>query len=538
MAHLFKGIYLGAIPPYAPGITSPVVMPSQVVAYTIFLNVFGFYAVAFLTSYLSENLRLTGRKLEEASDFLADRSEDDRLSRILVVDDEESMRELLEIALGKDGHRITLADSGEAATKLIDQNSFDLVISDIKMPDMSGVEVLRHVKETEPGTPVIMVTAYASAETAVEALRLGAYDYLTKPFKVDELKANIRNALEKKQLKEEVFHLKRELRHKHGLDNMLGRSPKMVELFEHVQSVAATNSTVLITGDSGTGKELVARALHVGSTRASEAFVSINCGAVTETLLESELFGHLKGSFTGATTNHKGLFEVAHRGTIFLDEIGEMSPAMQVKLLRVLQERRIRRIGGAEEIEVDVRILAATNKNLEEGLRQKTFREDLYYRLNVIPICVPPLRERRDDIPLLAQHFLAKACKSMGRNIRKISDQAIDLMTRYDWPGNVRELENVIERGVALESTRVILPERLPEKVRTFGDAPADGPEDAGSAVLPEEGVDFNERVATMESQLLSTAMARSGGVQTKAAKLLRMNLRSFRYLLQKYNLR
>ena len=460
------------------------------------------------------------------------------MSRILVVDDEESMRQLLEIALGKDGHRITLADSGKAATKLIDENSFDLVISDIKMPDMSGVEVLRHVKETEPGTPVIMVTAYASAETAVEALRLGAYDYLTKPFKVDELKANIRNALEKKQLKEEVFHLKRELRHKHGLDNMLGHSPKMVELFAHIEAVAVTSSTVLITGDSGTGKELVARALHVGSPRASEAFVSINCGAVTETLLESELFGHMKGSFTGAITNHKGLFEVAHRGTIFLDEIAEMSPAMQVKLLRVLQEKRIRRIGGAEEIEVDVRILAATNKNLEEGLVNKTFREDLYYRLNVIPIALPPLRERREDIPLLANHFLAKACKSMGRNIHKISDQALELMTRYDWPGNVRELENVIERGVALEPTSVILPERLPEKVRTFSDAPSDAAEDAGPDVLPEEGVDFNERVATMEKQLLSTAMARSGGVQTKAAKLLRMNLRSFRYLLQKYNLR
>ncbi len=266
--------------------------------------------------------------------------------------------------------------------------------------------------------------------------------------------------------------------------------------------------------------------------------MSINCGAVTETLLESELFGHMKGSFTGAITNHKGLFEVAHRGTIFLDEIGEMSPAMQVKLLRVLQERRIRRIGGVEEIEVDVRILAATNKNLEEGLVNKTFREDLYYRLNVIPIALPPLRERRDDIPLLANHFLAKACKSMGRNIHKISDPALELMTRYDWPGNVRELENVIERGVALEPTSVILPERLPDKVRTFGDAPADAAEDAGSAVLPEEGVDFNDRVSTMEKQLLSTAMARSGGVQTRAAKLLRMNLRSFRYLLQKYNLR
>jgi two-component system response regulator PilR (NtrC family) len=463
------------------------------------------------------------------------------VSRILVVDDEESMRQLLEIALGKEGHRITVAESGKKATELFDKSSYDLVISDIKMADMSGVEVLRHVKETDPAVPVIMVTAYASAETAVEALRLGAYDYLTKPFKLEELKANIRNALDKVRLEHENLTLKRELKEKQGLDSMIGGSPVMFELFEHIKSVAATNSTVLITGESGTGKELAARAIHQNSPRSGRPFVSINCGALPETLLESELFGHLKGSFTGAITNHKGLFEEAHRGTIFLDEIGETSPTMQVKLLRVLQEKRIRRIGSTEEIEVDVRILAATNKDLERGVREKSFREDLYYRLNVIPIHMPPLRERREDIPVLADHFLGRSSESTGKKIGKISDATMEHLIAYDWPGNVRELMNVIERAVALETATVVLPERLPDKIREFGrvDSPSfPPPSDASSSVVPDEGIDFGERVASLERDLLRAAMEKAGGVQTKAARLLHMNLRSFRYLLQKYGLR
>ncbi len=448
------------------------------------------------------------------------------------------MRQLLEIALGKEGYRLTLAESGRKATEIFDKSSYDLVISDIKMPDMSGVEVLRHIKETDPSVPVIMVTAYASADTAVEALRLGAYDYLTKPFKLEELKANIRNALEKVRLKRENETLKRELKKSQGLDSMLGGSRVMLELFEHIKSVATTNSTVLITGESGTGKELAAKAIHVRSPRAGEPFVSINCGAVPETLLESELFGHLKGSFTGATANHKGLFEVAHRGTILLDEIAEMSPTMQVKFLRVLQEKKIRRIGSTEELEVDVRILAATNKDLERGVQDRSFREDLYYRLNVIPIHMPPLRERREDIPLLATHFLAKASASTKKNLTKIADEAMERLQTYDWPGNVRELENVIERAVALEPTGVVLPERLPEKVRDFGTAPLAVPATASNDVFPDEGVDFGEKVAGLERALLTSAMEKAGGVQTKAARLLNMNLRSFRYLLQKYGLR
>lgn len=460
------------------------------------------------------------------------------MSRILVVDDETSMRELLEITLRKEGHRVTMAESGKKAVEAFSKAAYDLVISDIKMPDMSGVEVLRVVKQSAPETPVIMITAYSSAETAVEALRLGAYDYIAKPFKIDELKVTIKNALEKQQLKEEVVSLKRTLREKHGLGSMLGRSAKMVRLFELIMAVAPTNSTILLTGESGTGKELAARAIHVHSTRPSAPFVSINCGAVPETLLESELFGHLRGSFTGAHANHKGLFEVAHQGTIFLDEIAEMSPSMQVKLLRVLQEKKIRRIGSTEEIDADARIIAASNSDLEKMVEEKTFREDLYYRLNVIPVHMVPLRERRDDIPMLAEHFLAKANKDMNKRIAKISDEVVELLTQYDWPGNVRELENVIERAVALEPSQVILPERLPEKIQEGSTASIAAADGEGLVELPEEGLDFHTHIGGMERRLLSLALERAGGVQTRAAKFLHMNLRSFRYLLQKYDLR
>ena len=460
------------------------------------------------------------------------------MSRILVVDDESSMRQLLEIALSKEGYRVTAAHSGQDAVTRLKKDSYELVISDIRMPDMTGVEVLRYVKELNNEIPVIMITAYASTETAVEALRLGAYDYVTKPFKIEELKNTVSNALERRHLKEEVLHLKREFREKHGVDSMIGESSKMAELYEQIQAVARTESTVLVTGESGTGKELVARAIHVHSLRSSEPFVSINCGAVPETLLESELFGHIKGSFTGAHVNHKGLFEVAHNGTIFLDEIAEMSPSMQVKLLRVLQEKKIRRIGAPGEIDVDVRIIAATNKNLEVMVREKTFREDLFYRLNVIPIHLPRLSERREDIPLLAEHFLGRANKRIGKAIRTISEEALELLALHDWPGNVRELENVIERAVALESTPIIRAERLPETLTnrkelmaTLG--VADIPRE-----FPDDGIHFHDHVEGVEKQLLKAALEQAGGVQTKAAKLLNMSLRSFRYLIQKYDLR
>lgn len=460
------------------------------------------------------------------------------MSRILVVDDEASMRQLLEIALGKVGHQITTAGSGRKAIKLLDEGAFDLVISDIKMSDMTGVDVLRHVKEVNPETPVIMITAYASAETAVEALRLGAYDYVTKPFNLEELKTTIRNAIEGRRLREEVVHLKREFQSKHGMDSMVGQSSKMKELFEHIRAVARTHSTVLLTGDSGTGKELVARALHVNSLRQAEPFVSINCGAVPETLLESELFGHLRGSFTGATTNHRGLFEVAHKGTVLLDEIAEMSPSMQVKFLRVLQEKKIRRIGATAELDVDIRIIAATNKNLEIMVEEKTFREDLYYRLNVIPIHLPLLREREDDIPLLAEHFLYQANARTGKKISGITDEAMEVLKAYDWPGNVRELENVIERGVALETSSVIQIERLPENLIKRKPAIPGAALDPMPTEFPEEGIPFHEQVEALEKNLLKAALEHGDGVQTRAAKLLHMSLRSFRYLIQKYDLR
>jgi two-component system response regulator PilR (NtrC family) len=460
------------------------------------------------------------------------------VSRILVVDDESSMRQLLEIALGKEGYRVKAADSGQKAVKVLGKDSFDLVISDIRMPDMTGVEVLRTVKELNPEIPVIMITAYASTETAVEALRLGAYDYITKPFKIEELKNTISNALERRRLKEEVTHLKRAFRDKHGVDSMIGKSPKMNELYEQIQAVARTDSTVLVTGQSGTGKELVARAIHVHSLRSSAPFVSINCGAVPETLLESELFGHIKGSFTGAHANHKGLFEVAHNGTILLDEIAEMSPSMQVKFLRVLQEKKIRRIGATEEIDVDVRIIAATNKDLEVMVDEKTFREDLFYRLNVIPIHLPRLAERREDVPLLAEHFLRLANTRIGKAIKGISEEALELLVAHDWPGNVRELENVIERAVALESTPMIRAERLPDTLTNRREMMVSLGVDDIPREFPDDGIRFHDHVESVEKQLLKAALEQGGGVQTKAAKLLNMSLRSFRYLIQKYDLR
>lgn len=460
------------------------------------------------------------------------------MSRILVVDDESSMRQLLEIALSKEGYRVKAAESGRKAVKILGKDSFDLVISDIRMPDMTGVEVLRTVKELNPEIPVIMITAYASTETAVEALRLGAYDYITKPFKIEELKNTISNALERRRLKEEVTHLKRAFRDRHGVDSMIGESAKMNDLYEQIQAVARTDSTVLVTGQSGTGKELVARAIHVHSLRSAAPFVSINCGAVPETLLESELFGHIKGSFTGAHANHKGLFEVADSGTIFLDEIAEMSPSMQVKLLRVLQEKKIRRIGATEEIDVDVRIIAATNKDLETMVGEKTFREDLFYRLNVIPIHLPRLAERREDIPLLAEHFLGQANTRIGKSIQGISEEALELLMAHEWPGNVRELENVIERAVALEMTPIIRAERLPETLTNRREMMTTlGIEDIPKE-FPDDGIRFHDHVESVEKQLLKAALEQGGGVQTRAAKLLNMSLRSFRYLIQKYDLR
>jgi two-component system, NtrC family, response regulator PilR len=450
------------------------------------------------------------------------------LKRVLVVDDEPSMREVLSIMLTKEGYEVVAADSRAQAAAVLAKAPADLVITDIRLPDGDGIEILRHVKAASPETAVVVMTAYGTTETAVAALKLGAHDYLTKPFDVDELKIVVRGALEAQRLTEENLRLKAELRSRHGLDRIIGVSRAMASVFDLVQSVAATSSTVLITGESGTGKELVARAIHTLSPRRDAAFVSVNCGALPETLLESELFGHMKGSFTDAHQTKKGLFETAHRGTLFLDEVGETPPAMQVKLLRALQEKRIRRVGGTDEVEVDVRVISATNQPLEKLVEEKRFREDLFYRLQVIPIHVPPLRERREDIPLLADHFLHKFNQEMGKAVAKISEQALHLLVRHAWPGNVRELENAIERAVALETTEAVLPERLPEGIRGGLRAEGGGPE-----LRP--GFNLDQHLLAIERELLRRALAKAGGDRASAAELLGVTPRSLRYLIQKH---
>ncbi len=442
------------------------------------------------------------------------------------------MRELLAIVLKREGYEVLLADSGKTAIAALERAPVDLLISDIKMPDMTGLEVLRGAKALDPALEAIMMTAFASQETAIEALRLGACDYLIKPFDVDELKVKVRAKLESRRLRQENVLLKRALGTTHQFHNIIGRSPAMLEVFSLIETIARTTSTVLITGESGTGKELVARAVHFNSLRRDRPFVAINCGALPETLLESELFGHMRGAFTGADLNKKGLIEAAEHGTIFLDEIGEMTQMMQVKLLRVLQERRLRRVGGLEEIETDIRVIAATNQDLGKMVSEGKFREDLYYRINVIPVKLPPLRERREDIPLLAEHFLAKYTSAMGKALTGISNDALVLLQQYDWPGNIRELENVIERAVALEQSPTVLPDSLPDQVA--GGVGSDRAE----IKLPEAGFDLEQHVRDIERDYLAEALKKAGGVQVRAAELLGMSFRSFRYYAKKYNLR
>jgi two-component system, NtrC family, response regulator PilR len=450
------------------------------------------------------------------------------MRRILVVDDEQSMREMLAIMLRQDGFEVVAAESRAVAAAVLAQGPVDLVITDVKLPDGDGIEILRHVKAASPETVVIVMTAFGTTETAVAALKLGAHDYLLKPFDVDELKIVVRNALERQDLREENLRLKREFGRPHGLDQLVGVSPPMAALFEMIRSIAPTNSTVLITGESGTGKELVARAIHSLSPRRDGPFVSVNCGALPDTLLESELFGHMKGAFTDAHQNKKGLFEAAHRGTLFLDEVGETTPPMQVKLLRALQEKTIRRVGGTQETEVDVRVISATNVPLESLVKTRRFREDLFYRLQVIPIHAPPLRERREDVPRLAEHFLGRFAREMGKNVVKISEEAMSHLRRYSWPGNVRELENVIERAVALETTAAVLPERLPEAVRGK-EAPRLTQLEIG------EGFDLDAHLRTLECRLLMEALGRAAWDRAEAARLLGVSPRSLRYLIQKH---
>ena len=466
--------------------------------------------------------------------------------RVLVVDDETSMRQWLQIALRKDGYEVLTAQNGREALDLLRQpdRRIDLLLSDIRMPDMSGVDVLREAKAIDPDLVVFMMTAFASTDTAVEAMRLGALDYFTKPFNVEELRLKVRQHLEVRHLKVENVLLKRALNTRHEFSSMIGRSNVMLDVFRMVETIARTSSTVLITGESGTGKDMVARAIHYNSLRRDQPFVALNCGGLPETLLESELFGHVRGAFTGADVNKKGLIEVAEHGSIFLDEIGEMNATMQVKLLRVLQDRRFRRLGGTEEVQADIRIIAATNQDLPKLVGEGRFREDLYYRINVIPMQLPPLRERREDIPLLAAHFLEKYAVRMEKDVRSLSHEALQLLEAYGWPGNVRELENAIERSVALEQTPVVLPETLPPHIC----APGGGVTGGGGSPVPvmpggalpdlSEGFDLEARGEEFYRHYIALALERAGGVQVKAAELLGMSFRSFRYYAKKFNLR
>jgi two-component system, NtrC family, response regulator PilR len=456
------------------------------------------------------------------------------MASILVCDDQRSICEMLDISLRKDGHRVETVNGGDAAMKKLSSANYEVLISDIKMPQTDGIEVLRFARQTSPETSVILITAVEDYEAAVQAVKGGAFDYIHKgPGLLEELKISVGRALETLTLQRENFALKRDAATRNSLDNMIGKSVAIEKLKTTIRTVAPTGSTVLISGESGTGKELVARALHSCSPRAGEPFVSINCGAFPETLLESELFGYVKGAFTGASQNKRGLFEVATGGTIFLDEIGEMSMGMQVKLLRVLQERTLRPVGGVQEVAFDVRVIAATNKDLREMVAGNTFREDLFYRVSVIPITVPPLRERREDIDLLSSHFLKKYANAAQKSILRISADSKVMLRLYDWPGNVRQLENTIERAVAMETTEEL-------QVQMDADSPrarAAAASANGHHSVPFDGLDFEKYVAGIERSLVEQALNQAGGVQTRAAELLKVSYRSFRHLVKKYSI-
>ncbi len=452
------------------------------------------------------------------------------MARILVVDDEPSMREFLEILLEREGHEAVCADSAETALVALDGDDLDLVISDIRMPGMSGIDLLDRVRELNPEALVVLITAHGSTETAVEAMKHGAYDYLTKPCSVDEIRLVVGRALEKKSLSSENRFLRRQLDHRSGPPSIVGDSRPMQEVFELVEQVAATRANILISGESGTGKELIAREIHSGSGRRERPMVAVNCSAIPEALLESELFGHVKGSFTGAVANKMGLFEVVDGGTLLLDEIGELSPHLQVKLLRAIQERTIKRVGGTSERSVDVRIIATTNRDLDDEVREGRFREDLFYRLNVIEVRIPALRERTEDLPLLIQHFVKCYAAELGRETLQVDPEIITCMERYPFPGNVRELENLIERAVTLSRGDRITLECLPGSVLR-------GSEPMRVGQLTGEGADLDTMLAEYERTLLLEALERAGGVKKKAAGLLGISFRSFRYRFEKLRL-
>ncbi len=449
------------------------------------------------------------------------------MAKILVLDDDQGMREFMEIMLTQEGYDVTSADNPVKAINLCRKTAYDLVITDLKMPKIDGIEFLKTIKDHRPQTVVILITAYASGETAVNAMKEGAYDYVEKGGNIEELKQIIRQALLKNGLVNETQVPKNEPSEV-SFCGMIGTSREMSRIFSTIQKVADTPANILILGESGTGKELVARAIHANSSRSKMPFMAINSGGIPENLLESELFGYMKGSFTGAYADRAGLFELAKGGTVFLDEIGELPPVLQVKLLRVVQEKTFRRIGGAEDIKVDVRIISATNQNLKEKVKKGEFREDLYFRLNVIPIQMPPLRERKDDIPLLTKHFIEKYAREFDKEVRMISSYAMELLMGYAFPGNIRELENIIERGVAMETSNIILPENLVLSVE------ADVEKGTMELNVPDAGIDLNAELEAIERRAIEKALQKTKGSKTKAAELLHVTFDSLRYRVEK----
>jgi two-component system response regulator AtoC len=453
--------------------------------------------------------------------------------KILVVDDEESIRYMLKLALEEAGYEVELASDGTTALKKLTESVFDCVISDVRMPEMGGLELLKAIQEIRPDLTVIVMSAFGSLDTAIEAMKLGAYDYVSKPFKQDEIILTLKKAEERERLRKENVLLRREVEKKYSFDNIIGKSTKMQEIFRRIEKIAEYKSTVLITGESGTGKELVAKAIHYRGPRRDLPFIAVNCGAIPGELLESELFGHVKGAFTGAVAAKKGLFTEADKGTIFLDEIGDLPLNLQVKLLRVLQEGEIRRVGDTRTSQVDVRVIAATAKDLLEEVHKGNFREDLYYRLNVVPFHLPPLRERREDIPLLVWHFLKKYSAETGKEIKEITPDAMNALVAYEWRGNVRELENVIERAVVMSEGPIITTEYLPEGlVKSASDIVLKIPESRISIKTT-----VKELVEMAEKELIARALAKTGNNRTRAAELLEISHRALMYKLKEYQM-
>jgi two-component system response regulator PilR (NtrC family) len=448
--------------------------------------------------------------------------------KILVLDDDKGMREVLEIMLTREGYAVSGFEDGLKALERCRKENFDLILTDLKMPKISGIDFIKALKDISPETMVILITAYASPETAVLAMKEGAYDYVEKDFDIDSLKEIIKSALDKKGIKKSDAEFIKQIEDNVSFSGMIGKSREMLKVYATIKKIAPTTANVLILGESGTGKELVAKSIHENSLRKNKPFVVLNCGGIPETLLETELFGHMKGAFTGAYTDKAGLLTIAEGGTVFLDEIGELPPYLQVKLLRVVQEKTFRCVGGTKDVKADVRLISATNQNLEERVKDGSFREDLFFRLNVIPIHLPPLRERKEDIPVLVRFFIEKYSREFGKEIKTISSYAMDLLKDYAFPGNVRELENIIERSVAMETSNIILPETLTFSRDQRGFSRREDFE------IPEKGIQLNEELVAYEKMLIEKALQRTNGSKTKAAELLNVSFDSLRYRIEK----